>query len=227
MFKIDMHVHTSESSLCGKSTAEEMVKAYKAKGYDAIAITDHFVNGSTRVPKDLPWEERIHLLFEGYRRAEECGKKIGIKVFQGFEYPDKGSDFLVYGITEEFLCSHPETEKMDIVKLLALFRENGGFVIHAHPIRNKNNGIHLYPRSVDAIEVYNGGHGLKYGKYDPKDNDLAKFYADQTDLPQTGASDTHDVNHMYGGGMVFEREPNDIHDLIDMIRSKNFAITED
>ena len=63
MFKIDMHVHTSESSLCGKSPAEEMVKAYKAKGYDAIAITDHFVNGSTRVPKDLPWEERIHLLF--------------------------------------------------------------------------------------------------------------------------------------------------------------------
>ena len=47
VFRIDTHVHTSETSKCGRSSAAEMVAAYKAAGVDAIVISDHFVNGNS------------------------------------------------------------------------------------------------------------------------------------------------------------------------------------
>lgn len=230
VIKADIHVHTFESSKCGKSKAEDIVSTYKEFGYDLIVITDHFFTGNTKVPKDLPWEEKAHLLFEGYREAKKYGDKVGLKVFYGFEYPDKGSDFLIFGIDEKFIASHPEIAEMGIVEVLKLFRENGGFVIHAHPFRfgkyQQSKGIHLYPDCVDAVEVYNGAHGLKCGKYDPKANEYAKYYAMNTGLLQTAGSDTHDVNVMYGGGMLFERMPESMEELICMIRNNEFEISE-
>lgn len=230
MFKIDIHVHTSDSSRCGKTSAVDMVNAYKNAGYDGMVITDHFITGNTTAPEDMPWAEKAHLMFEGYRNAKKEGDKIGVKVFGGFEYPDKGSDFLVFGLDEKFIGEHPEIEGLDVVSALKFFRENGGFVVHAHPMRinktSQKKGIHIYPQHVDAIEVYNGAQGEKNGKFDPRGNIFAQYYADQTDLPQTGASDTHDANHMYGGGMIFAREPDDIFDVIEIIKSKKFAIFE-
>ncbi|MDE5859801.1 MAG: histidinol-phosphatase, partial [Oscillospiraceae bacterium] len=65
-FKFDAHVHTSEGSACAYTTGAEMADAYKEKGYSGIVITDHFFNGNSAVPRDLPWEERIALLCKGY-----------------------------------------------------------------------------------------------------------------------------------------------------------------
>ncbi len=231
VFKFDIHLHTYEGSICGKSKAEDIVNVYKNAGYDGVVITDHFFTGNSRAPKDLPWEERAYLMFEGYRKAKEIGDKIGLKVFGGFEYFDKGSDFLVYGIYEDFIAKHPELPEMKITDALTLFRENGGFVIHAHPLRiskyQRSMGFHLYPDFVDAIEVYNGAQDEKANKFDPRGNVFAKYYADQTDLPQTAASDTHDINLRYGGSMLFERNPEDIFELTDMIRKKEFKISEE
>ena len=40
MFKCDPHVHTDESSICGKIPAKEVVNLYKNAGFDTIFITD-------------------------------------------------------------------------------------------------------------------------------------------------------------------------------------------
>ena len=40
--KTDLHVHTSEVSLCGHMTAEETLQRYKSAGYDTLVITNHF-----------------------------------------------------------------------------------------------------------------------------------------------------------------------------------------
>ena len=63
MFLYDVHVHTSEASKCAPQSAAEMVEEYHAKGYRGIIVTDHFLNGNTRVPADLPWKERVFSSF--------------------------------------------------------------------------------------------------------------------------------------------------------------------
>ena len=227
MFKWDIHMHTSEVSYCAYTDGARMAELFKEKGYDGIVVTDHFVNGSSRIPKDLPWEERIMRQFDGYKAAKKRGDEIGLKVFAGFEYPERRTDFLVYGLYEDFLIKHPEIPELPIEEALTFFRENGGFIIQAHPCRlylkGSSRGIHLYPQHVDAIEVYNGANGE--GWFPPEYNYFAKFYADQTNLPQTAGTDTHREEKMFGGGMLFERQPEDIFDLISMIKAKDFQIT--
>ncbi len=41
--KIDLHLHSSERSACAHSTAEEMIRAGKEFGLDAICFTEHNV----------------------------------------------------------------------------------------------------------------------------------------------------------------------------------------
>ena len=42
MYKIETHLHTPHISPCGKLTAEELVMGYKAAGYSALTVTDHY-----------------------------------------------------------------------------------------------------------------------------------------------------------------------------------------
>ncbi len=230
MYKIDIHVHSSEVSRCSHTSSQDMAIACRNAGYDAIAITDHFY-GKANADQTMSWEQRVHHQFEGYRRAKEIGDKIGLKVFAGFEFPDHGSDFLVYGIYEDFLLSHPEIFDIEIIDFLKLIRESGGFIVHAHPLRiskyTKSKGMHLYPEFVDAIEVYNGAQGEARGKFQTIANEYAKFYADQTDLIQTGASDSHNADLLYGGGILTSKLPENVYELIDIIKSRDFTITKE
>ena len=53
-FLYETHMHTSQGSACAHSTGEEMARAYHERGYTGIIVTDHFFNGNSAVPKDLP-----------------------------------------------------------------------------------------------------------------------------------------------------------------------------
>ena len=46
LFTIETHLHTAQGSACAVSTGEEMARAHKAAGYDAISLTDHFFGGT-------------------------------------------------------------------------------------------------------------------------------------------------------------------------------------
>jgi len=42
VYKYDLHVHTSDSSPCGKVNSKILVQMYKRAGYAGIVITDHY-----------------------------------------------------------------------------------------------------------------------------------------------------------------------------------------
>ena len=65
LYRYETHMHTSEASACAVSTGAQMADAHKAAGYTGIIVTDHFFNGNSAVPRDLPWEERIDLFCKG------------------------------------------------------------------------------------------------------------------------------------------------------------------
>lgn len=211
----ETHMHTSQVSRCAGAPAEEQVRFYKSKGFDAVIITDHFLGGNTTVPESLPWNERIELFCRGYELAAEEGKKIGLKVFFGWEFAHLGCDFLTYGLDKQWLLAHPDIEKLDINSYLDLVRSEGAYVVHAHPFREDFYipYIQLLPRKVDAVEVLNAGR---------KDfeNERAAEYAKNYGLRVSAGSD----NHVAGRqkrlcGIATERELNSLADITDAIKT--------
>lgn len=186
MFRYEMHCHTKETSKCGATDAAQMIDFYKTVGYTGVVITDHFLNGNTTVPQDLPWAERIELFAKRYENAKKRGNEIGVDVFFGWEFSLNGSDFLTYGLDKEWLLKHENCHKLNLNEYCDLVHADGGFIIHAHPFREAHyiDMIRLLPRKVDAVETFNACRT-------EFENELANQYADNYSLPKMFASDNH------------------------------------
>ena len=102
MYKYDVHVHTMETSPCGKVRGAEVVKLYKKMGYDGIVITDHYSDRFFMSVAGQKWETKMEKFLAGYREAFRAGSEIGLNVLLGMEINFRWSlnDYLVYGIDE-------------------------------------------------------------------------------------------------------------------------------
>ena len=216
MYKYETHLHTCEGSACSSAPAADMARAHKEMGYDGIFVTNHFFNGNTSVPRDLPWEERVDLYCRGYEIAKEVGDEIGLKVFFGIEYCKYNADLLIYGITKEWIKANEELlMHTDERVLFRTVREMGGLVVHAHPFRSDPyiHHITLYPYDVDAVEVINGSH------YPPNMyNERATLYADMYGLVKTGGSDSHHLDKLFGSGISVPEPINSHEDYLRMLK---------
>ncbi len=217
MYKYETHLHTKEGSACSSAPADEMARAHKAAGYDGIFVTNHFYNGNTSVPRDLPWEEWVEQYCRGYEIAKKTGDEIGLKVFFGIEYGVYSSDFLIYGIDKDWL---KQNEKLllhsDERELFRTVRSQGGFIVHAHPFRGDPyiHHISLYPDDIDAVEVINASHSPN-SFY----NRRADIYADMYGLPKTGGSDSHHLDKLFGGGIEVPEEIKTPYDYLRQIQN--------
>ena len=98
MYRYETHLHTAITSACSVFQPEEIVEKYTRLGYAGVFVTDHFLNGNTTVPAELPWAERVKTFMQGYRAVKAQAEGTGLDVFFGFEYSYRGTDFLVYGL---------------------------------------------------------------------------------------------------------------------------------
>lgn len=224
MYKYETHLHTAEGSACACTPAAELAAAHKKAGYDGIFITDHFFNGNSAVPRELPWRERIELYCGGYEAALETGMKIGLDVFFGVEFTVQGADFLLYGIDKKWLLNHEfELTYGDERELFRQVHGDGGFIVHAHPFRDYPYIPHisLYPHDVDAVEWINASHGK-----DSVFNSRARQYAEMYDLPVTGGSDTHSADKMYCGGILVPERINRPGDYLRQLKNGSVTVIE-
>lgn len=212
----ETHMHTSESSACAHNNGAQMARAYKAAGYEGIIVTDHFFYGNTAVDRSLPWPDWVKAFCLGYRHAKEEGERIGLSVFFGWESGYRGTEFLIYGLDEEWLLNHPEIRDCDIREQFELVHAGGGIVCHAHPFREEPYiaEIRLFPEYVDAVEGVNAMHSSAASKShkNPLFNDRAIEYGKKYGLPFTAGSDQH-TTEMIGGGMLFPERLKDIRDF--------------
>lgn len=219
----ETHMHTKEASACARRTGEEMVRAYKEYGYTGVIITDHNWGGNTCVSRDLPWKEWVETFFKGYEHAYEEGKKIGLDVFCGYEAGYGGPEFLIYGVTPEWVSDHEKIRTASVKEQLKLIHEGGGMVIQAHPFREEwyIKEVLTYPLDVDGFEIVNATHSNSHSTahndpvFDTRAIEMAKEY----NLPTTAGSDMHDVN-LFGGGIMFKTKLESIHDFIRRILSR-------
>lgn len=223
LYRYETHLHTKEASACSRSTAEELVLAYKKAGYTGIMVTDHFYHGNCAVDRNMPWDDWVELFCKGYENAKKAAKNVDLQVFFGWEESYQGTDFLIYGLDKEWLKKHPELKEITVEEQYRLVHEAGGMVIHAHPYREEwyIPQIRLFPEYVDGVEVFNASH---YGKKPREDGRsmydvMAAEYAGRYQLPQTGGSDIHSTSLLYGG-MEFCRKLKDVTDYIGAVRNQ-------
>lgn len=231
-FKYETHLHTSQASACGSSSGDEYIQAFYDAGYTGIFVTDHFFGGNTCVPRNLPWKERIDFYCSGYElaldTADKFNKKNGLvgtenefKVFFGLEQTFKGDDYLIYGLDKEWLYNNPQIETMNYKELFSAVNIANGLMIQAHPFRLRDyiETIHVNPRYVHGVEIYNAGNQAT-------ENVLAELYAKQYNFPVTSGSDIHNVGFIQQkpgqlaiGGMEFEKPLKTINDYIKCIKN--------
>lgn len=219
LYLYETHLHTAEASACAILTGEQQARLYKEAGYAGIIVTDHFFNGNTAVPRDLPWEERVDLFCRGYENAKKEGDKIGLSVFFGWEANYKGTEFLIYGLDHEWMRNHPDMPNWSVEEQYRRIHEAGGYVVHAHPFRVRPyiKEIRLFPESVDAVEIYN------VGNRSTESDRMAADYAKKHNLPGTAGTDAHGFEPERSG-LAFYEPLKDIRDFIENIKSGNYQL---
>jgi predicted metal-dependent phosphoesterase TrpH len=222
MFKYEMHCHTKETSKCATIYAAQMIDFYKSVGYTGVVITDHFFNGNTTVPSDIPWSQRVELFVQGFENAKQRGDEIGIDVFFGWEFSLNGTDFLTYGLNKDWLLDHEDCHKLKINDYCDLVHERGGYIVQAHPFREASyiDMIRLLPRKVDAIEVLNASRG-------DFENKLADEYADNYSLPKIYATDNHTGHRERIAAVKVNEKVTSVNDIMKLVlenKHKNIVL---
>jgi predicted metal-dependent phosphoesterase TrpH len=213
MFKTETHMHTDESSRCGKVPAREMVALYHAAGFKTLFISDHFQKSAfEKMGDELSWEEKIDQFLIGYREAKAAGDELGMNVILSAELrlqPLK-NHYLLYGdITREFLAARPDIFEMGIEEFSAYAKEHGITVVQAHPLRDGK--CVPTPEYVDGMEVFNPNP--RHENFTPQVLEVARAHG----LAITSGSDAHRYTDIAHGGVISEREIKTAADYVELL----------
>lgn len=221
MYKIETHLHTKHTSKCGCLTAAEIVAGYKAAGYDAVIVTDHF-NRITfdHLGIDLrdPSVDKVKAFLEGFRRVKEEGQKQGLRVFRGAElrFDESENDYLFYGWQDDLLADPDAVFRMGIAEFSKRAHAAGAVIVQAHPYRdNCTPAIACY---LDGIEVKNS-----CPRHDSR-NDRAVAYANWFGLFGTGGSDCHRTEDIAGSGILSDKMPDSDMAMAHLLTFRRYTV---
>lgn len=188
---VDLHLHEKRYSPDSRQALEDMVVEARAKGLDAIAITDHDSMGLR------PF-------------AEAYSQQVGFPIFVGVEYYSLQGDIVTFGITEFPTERIPAREFIDYVYAA------GGVTIAAHPFRNNNRGLEHHLRGMEhltGVEVLNGSTS-------DQANLLAYRYCTELDLVPVGASDAHYLSRIGKYATYLEEDARTTDELVSVLKRK-------
>lgn len=213
-FLFDTHIHTKETSPCGKIPAAKLVQLYKQAGYRGIVITDHFSPYGLRPDYRENWQLAMAAFCSGYKLARDKGKEVGLTVLFGLEIsfrsPDK-SDYLVYGAEESFLLEHNNLVDIDLPALRHLADAHDILIFQAHPFRSGMQPA--APHLLDGVEVYNGNP-----RHDSS-NDLSLAFAEEHGLLKIAGSDAHRLEDVGRGGVYLPESPETMEEFVQLLKT--------
>lgn len=212
----ELHAHTSEVSPCSHQTAEQVADRYIAEGYTTVVVANHYCD-YTMDPAGETWEERLSHYLTGYQRmkAHAQGRLI---VILGMElrFVESSNDYLVFGMDEEFLRTHPDLHRMNLKSFSALARENGLITVQAHPFRNGMKVMN--PDYLDGYEVFNGHFG-----HDSRNRIALEWCRKFGKIPTSG-SDFHDATSLVGGGIITNEPVTSMKQLTEILQSGDYIL---
>lgn len=205
---IDMHNHTRVSSPCSLLSAQELIEAARARGLDAICVTEH-------------------LFVEGANVAQEIGRQVGFPVFRGVEARTDLGDMLVFGYYRDI------PQGISLEELCTKVHQVGGLVFVAHPYHEaggwnllagmRARGLDLDTdwdklpvlKKLDGVEILNG-------QVSDDINGQARLLAARLQLPGIGGSDSHLVRMVGAAATRFEAWIQSEEQLIAALKSGRF-----
>lgn len=216
--KIDLHVHSSAVSLCGKVPVEELIRLYRAAGYDGFVLTDH-CNRYTADHRFPGGEEDFGEFFlRVCAEARALGERESFQILtaQELRFDDSINDYLVYGMPDEMLRDWDKLFAMAPADFFALARERGWLVYQAHPFRNGMKIID--PAPLFGIEVHN-----MHQRHDSR-NDIAEAWARRYHLHGISGSDCHQSVDVGRGGIVTEGPIHSMQELVALLREDRYTL---
>ncbi|MEG2396441.1 MAG: PHP domain-containing protein [Oscillospiraceae bacterium] len=218
---IEMHAHTSETSLCAKASAKELVERYIKKGYTDIVITDHFnkttFNYSAYYASS--WNEKVDVFMKGYNEAVLAAKgriNIHLGMELKFDIENCENDYLIYGVTEEFLRNSANIIDMKLPTFSTLAHLNGMLIFQAHPFRYDMTITR--PKYLDGIEIYNGN--IRHNS----NNEVAELWAKTNGLKIISGSDFHEIGDEARGGIAADLKITCNKELVKLLNDGNYKI---
>ena len=214
IYKYETHLHTMQGSACGKVPGRDYIAKYIDLGFDGIFVTDHHFHGNCRPSRELPWQDWVNQYCQGYEDAAEEGYKRGFKVFFGLEARfELWDEWLVYGITKEYMLAHPDMRTWNRRQYLDHVHAAGGCCIQCHPFRQAGYMGHVAPcLGVDGVEICNSGNR-------PEWDAMAVRYVRKMlpDVFCSAGSDIHNTEDRQGEqvfGVSFDHPLNSVEDYV-------------
>ena len=215
-YKTELHTHTLLVSPCADTPLEDVVARYADAGYTTVFVTDHYCDYVID-PAGETWEQKMEHYLSGYRAMKEMARgKFNVVLGCELRFLENFNDYLVFGMDEEFLLTHPELHKMTLKDFSAFAKENGLLLVQAHPFRTKMTVVK--PQLLDGVEVFNGHRGHESKNY------LANELANRYGLIKTSGSDFHHPNSVVSGGIMTDEPITTAKQLIEILRSGNYTL---
>lgn len=217
MFKTELHCHSNDVSECARVDVNTIVEKYTKGGYSSLVLCNHFNAGTYKYLKCESWNEWIDKYIYGYTRLKKAAQgKLNIMLGMELRFTGASNDYLVFGVTEEFLRAHEYLYDMNIWDFHKLAKENGMLFIQAHPFRDGMTVVH--PHALDGVEVFNGHMG-----HDSR-NDIANAWADKFGLIKTSGTDFHYEDVPTNAGILTENEITSLSELVDVLKSGKYKL---
>lgn len=173
-YKGNLHAHTTVTD--GKMSPEDCIKLYQSKGYDFLAITDH-------------WQ---------WRAGEMQDNMLMIS---GVEYNIGGADVLkgVYHIIAAGMKQPAALEKKEpehtVQEIIDAIHAEDGIAILAHPAWSLNiSGEVMQYHGFDGVEIYNSVSGVPWNARPYSGQFVDELACRGYYLPCMAADDCHFYN---------------------------------
>lgn len=216
----EMHAHVKEVSTCSNTFAKKMVECYTDKGYSGVVITDHMNESTFRVPhiENVSWDEKVDHFLKGFNTVKkEAQGKFNVLLGMEINFYNHPNDYLVYGVTEEFLRSYGDFMAMKPKEFSKIAHENGLLMIQAHPFRR---GMKVENWQIlDGYEIFNGNPRHH------SSNEAAEYWVKlHGKTLVTSGSDFHEPEDMGIGGIYFKNPIETNDDLLRELRAGNYRL---
>ena len=220
MFKTELHCHSDSISACARVNNNDIIEKFTSAGYNSLVLTNHFTTGTMSHHGYTDWDRWVDGFVDAYEKLKEDAKgKLNVLLGMELRFDESDNDYLVYGISREFLKKHPDICKMNADSFHKLAQENGCLFIQAHPFRNWSKIIR--PDMLDGVEAFNGHMG-----HDSR-NEIAEMWAEKYSLIKTSGTDFHYNTSPANGGIFTNEEITSIPQLIEVLKSGSYTLNKD
>ena len=216
-YKTELRLHTALVSPCATMMPEEIVEHYIKAGYTSVVVSDHFCDIVVDFA-GITWQQKIDHYLSGYRRMKAYAKdRLNVLLGCEFRLTCAINDYLIFGMTEEFLYTHPNIHQLPRLDHFRAYTvENNMLIVQAHPFRPT---MEIVPPSfLDGVEVFNATP--KHAGY----NGIADVWAKKHGLIRTSGSDFHSKDHPIAGGIITDEPITSTKQLVEVLRSGDYTL---